>query len=205
MLRTQSHLLLLKLPQLGEKPVLVVCKGIRFRPPEFGLVPPGVIADWNAFAYHFSLSGYYCAGLREAGRALAEAGLACDPALILHGRLRQEGGYQMAQQAMALASRPTALFAANNFIAIGAYRALSVAGLRVPDDIAMVAFDDLPAALILEPFLTVAAQPAYEMGQIATELLLARLSGKAPGGCQEIVLPVEIIIRRSSGNPLTRK
>ena len=115
-------------------------------------------------------------------RALAEAGLDCDPALILHGRLRQEGGYQMTQQALALASRPTALFAANNFIAIGAYRALGAAGLRVPDDMAMVAFDDLPAALILEPFLTVAAQPAYEMGQIATELLLARLSGQAPGG-----------------------
>ncbi len=66
---------------------------------------------------------------------------------------------------------------------------------------AMVAFDDLPAALILEPFLTVAAQPAYEMGQIATELLLARLSGKAPDGCQEIVLPVEIIVRRSAAAP----
>jgi LacI family transcriptional regulator len=134
-------------------------------------------------------------------RALAEAGLDCDPALILHGRLRQEGGYQMAQHALAL--RPTALFAANNFIAIGAYRALGAAGLRVPDDMAMVAFDDLPAALILEPFLTVAAQPAYEMGQIATELLLARLSGKTPNACQEIVLPVEIIVRRSSGRPLT--
>jgi len=136
-------------------------------------------------------------------RALAEAGLDCDPALILHGRLRQEGGYQMTQQVLALAPRPTALFAANNFIAIGAYRALGAAGLRVPDDMAMVAFDDLPAALILEPFLTVAAQPAYEMGQIATELLLARLSGKAPDGCQEIVLPVEIIVRRSSGSSRT--
>ena len=128
-------------------------------------------------------------------RALAEVGLDCDPALIFHGLLRQEGGYQMTQQALALVARPTALFAANNFIAIGAYRALKDAKLKVPDDMAMVAFDDLPAALILEPFLTVAAQPAYEMGQIATELLLARLSGKAPGGSQEIVLPVEIIVR----------
>ena len=69
---------------------------------------------------------------RAAGyrRALAEAGLDCDPALILHGLLRQEGGYQMTQQALALVPRPTALFAANNFIAIGAYRALKDAGLQ---------------------------------------------------------------------------
>ncbi len=137
-------------------------------------------------------------------RALADAGLTVDPALILHGRLRQEGGYQMAQQALALSPRPTAIFAANNFIAIGAYRALWDAGLRVPDDIAMVTFDDLPPALVVEPFLTVAAQPAYEMGQRATELLLARLAGTAPDECQEIVLPVQIIVRRSSGEPLAR-
>jgi LacI family transcriptional regulator len=136
-------------------------------------------------------------------QALAEAGLTCDPTLALRGRLRQEGGYQMALAALALTERPTALFAANNFIAIGAYRALQDAGVRVPDDMALVAFDDLPQALILEPFLTVAAQPAYEMGQIATELLLARLAGTAPRDCQEVVLPVEIIVRRSSGGPLT--
>ncbi|MCU0503842.1 MAG: LacI family transcriptional regulator [Anaerolineae bacterium] len=136
-------------------------------------------------------------------RALAEAGLNCDPVLILHGLLRQAGGYQMTQQALALTPRPTALFAANNFIAIGAYRALRDARLHVPDDLAMVAFDDLPPALILEPFLTVAAQPAYEMGQCATEMLLARLAGKGPDARQEVVLPVEIIIRCSSGNPLT--
>jgi len=131
--------------------------------------------------------------------ALAAAGVASDPALIFHGRLRQEGGYQMTGQALALTPRPTAIFAANNFIAIGAYRALRDAGLAVPEDMALVAFDDLPPALVLEPFLTVAAQPAYEMGQRATELLLARLAGTAPADCQEIVLPVEIIVRRSSG------
>lgn len=134
-------------------------------------------------------------------RALTEAGLAIDPTLILHDRFTQDAGYLMAKQVLAIAPRPTALFAANNFIAIGAYRALRDAGLRVPEDMAMVAFDDLPSTLVLEPFLTVAAQPAYEMGRRATELLLERLAGDGPPNCQEIVLPVEIIQRRSSGRP----
>ena len=63
-------------------------------------------------------------------------------------------------------------------------------------------FDDLPAALITFPFLTVAAQPAYEMGQKATELLLARLSGGAPEEFQDIVLPAEIVVRQSSGQAI---
>ena len=135
-------------------------------------------------------------------RALGEAGLEIDPALILHVRLREEGGHEMATRTLALSPRPTAIIATNNFIAIGAYRALRGAGLNVPDDIALVAFDDFPAGLVLEPFLTVAAQPAYEMGQRATELLLARLAGTAPAECQEIVLPTTIIVRRSSGGPI---
>jgi LacI family transcriptional regulator len=134
-------------------------------------------------------------------RALAEVGLDTENGLIHYGEYTQAGGYQMAQQALALTPHPTALFAANNFIAIGALRALREAGLRVPEDMALVCFDDIPPALVIEPFLTVAAQPAYEMGRRATDLLLARLSGQAPPECQEIVLPTEIIVRRSSGNP----
>ncbi len=137
-------------------------------------------------------------------RALAGAGLAEDPRLVFFGEYTQAGGQVMAEQALALKPRPTALFAANNFIAIGAYRFLRQAGLRVPEDVALVAFDDLPAAIVMDPFLTVAAQPAYTMGQRATELLLSRLEGSAPPGHQEIVLPVELIIRRSSGAAVSR-
>jgi len=77
-------------------------------------------------------------------------------------------------------------------------RALRDAGLRVPEDMSVVAFDDLPAAITIDPFFTVAAQPAYEMGRKATELLLSRLENDGPEGYQEIVLPVEIIVRKSS-------
>ena len=73
---------------------------------------------------------------------------------------------------------------------------------RCPEEIAVVSFDDLPTALIVDPFLTVAAQPAYEMGKKATELLLTRLGGATPDNFQEIILPTKFIERQSSGSPL---
>jgi LacI family transcriptional regulator len=132
-------------------------------------------------------------------RALTEAGLDVDPALVYYGQFSLESGYTMTQQMLAVTPRPSGLFAGNNFIAIGALRALRDAGLQVPEDLALVGFDDLPEDLVVDPFLTVVAQPAYEMGQRATELLLARLSGEAPEAYQEIVLPTALIVRRSSG------
>jgi LacI family transcriptional regulator len=137
-------------------------------------------------------------------RAMQAAGPGVNEELVIHGEYNQASGYAMAQQALALNPRPTALFAANNFIAVGAYRALRDAGLRVPEDISLVTFDDLPAPLVMEPFLTVASQPAYEMGCKATELLLARLSGEETAEPQEIILPTELIVRRSSGPPPDR-
>lgn len=134
-------------------------------------------------------------------RAHREAGLDTNPALIMHGQYTLAGGAGMMAQALQVRPRPTAVFAANNFIAIGAYRALRDAGLSVPDDMSLVAFDDLPAALMLDPFLTVAAQPAYEMGRLATELLLERLAGTTPFEPREILLPTTLVIRRSSGRP----
>ncbi len=135
-------------------------------------------------------------------RALLEAGVEVDTALVYYGEFSLESGYAMTGQMLARTPRPSALFAGNNFIAIGALRALRDAGLRVPEDIALVGFDDLPADLVVDPFLTVAAQPAYEMGRQATELLLARLSEEAPAVYQEIVLPTTIVVRRSSGQAL---
>jgi LacI family transcriptional regulator len=132
-------------------------------------------------------------------RALSEAGLDPRAAGVYYARYTQESGYQMAQQALAARPRPTALFAANNFIAIGAFHASREAGLKVPDDLSIVAFDDLLPAFVLDPFLTVIEQPAYEMGQRATELLLARLTGEGAATTQEIVLPTRMIIRKSSG------
>jgi LacI family transcriptional regulator len=133
-------------------------------------------------------------------RALAEAGVASSSPLVFYSAFNQTGGYEMTQQALATSPRPTALFAANNFIALGAQKALQSAGIRVPEEMALVAFDDLPPALVTLPFLTVAAQPAYEMGRVATTLLLERLAGAKAQ--PEVVLPTEIVLRQSSGRPL---
>lgn len=133
--------------------------------------------------------------------ALTEAGLEVQADWIHYGRFDQESGYEMARRIMALSPRPTALFAGNNFIALGALRALGEADLRVPGDVSVVAFDDPTSGLVIEPFLTVADQPAYEMGRQAAQLLLARLSGAIFDGYREIVLPTRITVRKSSDRP----
>jgi len=134
-------------------------------------------------------------------RACREHGLTPRPGRIIYGNFTLASGYAMTEQVLKAKPRPTAILTGNNFIAIGAYRALRDAGLRLPEDISLVAFDNLPDHMVLDPFLTVTAQPAYEMGKRATELLLERLAGQGPAEPQDIQLPNELIIRRSSGPP----
>jgi LacI family transcriptional regulator len=135
-------------------------------------------------------------------KALIEAEIAIDESYIFRGDFTQESGYSMTKQAINLSLRPTALIAANNFITIGAMKALQEVGMDVPDDIALVGFDDLPPAMVTFPFFTVASQPAYQMGTRAMQLLLERLEGKEMNAFQEIILPTQLIIRRSSGQSI---
>ncbi len=141
------------------------------------------------------------AGFRQ---ALAEGDRA-EPPRIFRGELTIESGRAMARQAMDVIPRPTALFAANNFIAIGALQALDEMHVRVPEDVAVVAFDDLPPAMVTFPFLTVAAQPAYEMGQRSVAVLLDRMSTGATEKFREIVLPTQLVVRRSSGDAISER
>jgi LacI family transcriptional regulator len=134
-------------------------------------------------------------------RALGEAGLEIDEQLMCYGEFTPEAGYELTEQILRIVPAPTALFAANNLMAFGAFRAIRTAGLRIPQDISLVTFDDLPEQLNLEPFLTAVYQPAYELGQRAAELLLQRLASEGPPDIQEIVLPIELIVRRSSAPP----
>jgi len=133
-------------------------------------------------------------------RALADSGLSVQNELIFYGEFTQTSGYQMMKQALAVEPHLSAIFAGNNFITMGAFKASRDVGLRIPEDIALVGFDDLPIDLVIDPFFTVAAQPAYEMGKQATELLLVHIAGQDIPQFQEVILPTEIIVRRSSGN-----
>ncbi|HET8656984.1 MAG TPA: LacI family DNA-binding transcriptional regulator [Longimicrobiaceae bacterium] len=93
--------------------------------------------------------------------------------------------------------RPEAIFAASHLVAVGVLRALRARGLRVPDDVAVVCMDN-EAATLVDPFLTVAAQPTAEIGRVAMDLLLRRIqSPELPP--ERVVLPVEMIIRSSCG------
>ena len=136
--------------------------------------------------------------------ALRDAGIPVDPRLVRYGGYGVARGYQMATEVMALDPAPTALFAANNFIAFGAIRRMRELRLQVPDDISLVSFDDLPDDWLIDPFLTVVDQPAYEMGRRAAELLLQRVDGAPPHDAQSIVLPGELMVRRSTAAPSPR-
>jgi LacI family transcriptional regulator, galactose operon repressor len=132
-------------------------------------------------------------------QALAEGDLG-ENELVYYGTFNQESGYELTKQAMVHLPKPTAIFGANNFITIGIIKALHDLKIEVPGDVSVVGFDDLPESMLVAPFLTVAAQPAYEMGRMATELLLKRISGELTGGYQKLILPTQIIERGSTGS-----
>lgn len=138
--------------------------------------------------------------------ALEEAGIAPDPSLIVQGDYTREGGQRAMIRLLALPARPTAVFAGNDLMAIGALTAARAAGLRVPQDVAIAGYDDIPEAAVTSPALTTVAVPKYEMGRAAAELLLERLVARTtradepapPGTPRHIVLPHHLVIREST-------
>ena len=118
--------------------------------------------------------------------------------MIKVGDFKQESGYQRARELLEMTSPPTAIFAANNLMTLGALNAIHERGLDIPGDIAIIGFDDMPWATSLRPSLTVVSQPTYELGRIAAELLLARISDKNRP-IQEVKLEATLIMRQSCG------
>jgi LacI family transcriptional regulator len=135
-------------------------------------------------------------GYRE---ALAAAGIAARDDLVFRTTVDQLGGYRATQEVLALHSRPTAIFAVNNMTAVGAMKALRERGLSVPEDMALVCFDDVEHLAVLSPFLTVVDQPAETLGSLGAQLLLERIAGKAGPRSRRIVLQTDLVLRRSCG------
>lgn len=134
-------------------------------------------------------------GYRE---ALLSHGITPDDHLILNGDFTDSGGYLGMQALLKFDPRPTAVFAANDLMAIGALRAMRDQGLRVPEDVAIVGFDNIPVADLVIPRLTTIAQFQERMGQRAAELLFERIAGTAPPVARYEELPFELIVRESA-------
>lgn len=109
----------------------------------------------------------------------------------------REGGYNLTRELLGGKQYPDAIFTGNNFMALGAYKAIREVGLDVPDDIAVVCFDDLHLTYEVDPFFTAAVQPAYTMGKMAAGLLINKIEGEYEGNVQQIVLQPELKIRKS--------
>jgi LacI family transcriptional regulator len=129
--------------------------------------------------------------------ALNDRGLPLDVSLIVEGDFSEQGGYLAMRQL--ISHRPEAVFVGSDTMALGALRALRQAGLVVPDDIAIVGYDDLPSAAVSDPPLTTVRQPIRRLGAQAVENLLDVLKN-GPYPPRHVISPTELIIRESCGS-----
>lgn len=135
------------------------------------------------------------AGCRQ---ALNDHGLTLDPTMVAYGDLTPESGAAAAAQLFEHPTPPTAIFALNDRMAMGAMRHLQQRGLQVPEQVSVIGFDDIPLTNMCHPPLTTVRQPALEMGQQAARLLLELVENGITLS-QAIVLPTELIVRGSTG------
>jgi LacI family transcriptional regulator len=137
--------------------------------------------------------------------ALKAAGLDAEPDLVNVTTVDPEGGREGMRKLLELERPPTAVFTVNNLVALGAIEAVRAAGLDVPDDVALVCFDDIEYASRLHPFLTVMEQPAETFGTLGTQVLLERIEGRGAMHARTVVLPAQFVVRRSCGADRTTR
>lgn len=131
-------------------------------------------------------------------KTLEQAGIAYDESLVREGAYDPDTGYAAMQSLLDAPTRPTALYAMNDVMAFGAIRAIRERGLRVPEDIAVVGFDDVRLAAYSEPALTTVFEPDIEHGRLAGETLMKLINGE-PVPEMAIELPMHLVIRDSCG------
>jgi DNA-binding LacI/PurR family transcriptional regulator len=141
-------------------------------------------------------------------KALREAGLESDPQMVVGVEgFDLADGEAGARRLLALKTPPSAIFAIADLLALGALRHLKRAGLRVPQDMALAGFNDIPMADMVDPPLTTVAAPAYQMGQEAMKMLEGLMAEKPPQR-RRVLLPASLVVRDSCGehpNPIKRK
>ncbi|MFC0470624.1 LacI family DNA-binding transcriptional regulator [Halalkalibacter kiskunsagensis] len=146
----------------------------------------------------------YISTARERKQAYMEslqfAGIQIDESLLFETDYKQQTENNITDKLLELPShqKPTAIFAANNFIAANMMKKLTERGIDVPNDVAFVCFDDFDSFSNLHSFLTVAAQPAYDLGYMGVQMLVDKIEGNSNLDNRRIVLPPEIKIRQSS-------
>lgn len=131
--------------------------------------------------------------------ALRAAGIEGDPRLELAGAFTEESGYRAAERALRLEPRPTAVFACNDAMAIGALSALRAAGVRVPEEMAVAGFDDIPMAQYVHPPLTTVRVGIHGLGARAATRLLEAIERRSGEERQQITLPARLVVRASCG------
>jgi LacI family transcriptional regulator len=131
--------------------------------------------------------------------ALRTVDLPLDPALAVEATPDPEGGFDGMGRLLSADDPPSAVFAVNNLVALGAIEAVRAAGLEVPDDVALVCFDDIELASRLYPFLTALEQPAETFGTLGTQVLLERIHGRGSRRDNVVLLPGRLTVRRSCG------
>jgi LacI family transcriptional regulator len=131
-------------------------------------------------------------------RALQAAGLPHDPRLIESGEWTRSGGLRAARKLLDSPERPTAIFCANDLMALGAMSAAAEAGLEVPRDLALVGFDDIDAAAMVAPALTTVSNLAYETGLLAGVLLRERMTGRYVDQPRTVTLPCRLVVRATT-------
>lgn len=137
--------------------------------------------------------------LRGYRQALKDAGLESERALEVEGGFTEAGGYAAALQLLELEQRPTAIFAANDSMAIGALSALRESGVRIPEDMAVAGFDDIPLARYMDPQLTSVKVPIFDLGARAVEMLLHGVTYKNGHAHKRERVQTELVIRQSCG------
>lgn len=144
-------------------------------------------------------SGTFGREARQRGyvRALEESGAAVEAQLLVEGNFRYAGGQEAMRRLLAGRARPDAVFAANDMMALGAISVARDAGLRVPDDIAVVGFDDIPTAALTTPGLTTVSMPKAELGRHAALVLARQLAGGHSAAVHRL-LDTELVVRQSS-------